>query len=347
MAQAKERPGPDRRANAHRRLRSVAVAVTGCLLLSACAALSPDAGMGGVRDMVGETLGRDVIAIRSPEDHAAARAVIDRVRKRPLTAEAAVQIALLNNRGLQAGYNELGIAEATWLEASLPPNPRFSVERLASAGTVELEARIVGNILALATLPERAEIATDRFRQAQLRAAEKTLRIAAETRRAYYRAVATRQAVSFLSQANETAETATKLARRLGESGAMNKLDQAREQAFHAETTGDLARARQGASSAREALIRMLGFWGADLDLQLPSALPPLPRRPQTLPFVEVEALRRRADVRVARIEVEALAKSYALTETTRFLNLLEVAGIAKATKDRAPESVSMSGASS
>ena len=115
---------------------------------------------------------------------------------------------------------------------------------------------IVADILALATLPARAEVAADRFWQAQLRAAEETLRVAADTRRAFYRAVAARQLAGFFQQAQSAAQTASELARRLGESGAMNKLDQAREQVFYAEVTAQLATARQRAASERERLVR-------------------------------------------------------------------------------------------
>ena len=45
-----------------------------------------------------------------------------------LTAEAAVQIALLNNRKLQAVYNRLGIAQADLVQAGLPPNPILLVD---------------------------------------------------------------------------------------------------------------------------------------------------------------------------------------------------------------------------
>ena len=328
--------GPDRAASLLCAPSRWIAVLGGGLLLSACAMFSPDGGMDTVAGIAGGDLRKDVVAVRTEADGDAARAAVTRLLRRPLNADAAVQIALLNNRNLQAAYNELGIAEALRVEASLPPNPTFSVERLASRGTLELEGRIIGNILALATLPARAEMATDRFRQAQLRAAEETLRLAADTRRSYYRAVAANETARFLVQANEAAATAAKLSRRLGETGAMNKLDQAREQVFYAETTGDLARARQAASSARERLTRHMGLWGRDLAFRLPGALPPLPRRVQRLPSIEVDAIRRRVDLQLARIEVEALAKSYGLTDATRFLNLLELAGIAKNTKDRA-----------
>ena len=56
----------------------------------------------------------------------------------------------------------------------------------------------------------------------------------------------------------------------------------------------------------------------------MPNALPPLPRRPRTLANVEAEAVARRVDLQMARIEVDVLAKSYGLTTATRFINLLD-----------------------
>jgi outer membrane protein TolC len=303
--------------------------------LAGCASYSPDGGMGLVADTAGTELGKDVTALRTPDAVEAARARVARLLARRLDAGDAVQIALLNNRGLQAAYNELGLAEVAMVTASLPPNPTFSVERISGAAEIEIEKRIIANVLALATLPVRAEIAGERFRQAQLRAAEETLRIAAETRRAYYRVLALRETEALLARAKTAAETATRLAARLGESGAINKLDQAREQVFYAEITGELARARQAAASERERLTRLMGLWGEDVGFKLPPALPVLPRRPDAMPQVEREAVARRIDLRIARIEIDALARTHGLTEATRFVNLLEVSGVGKTTKER------------
>jgi outer membrane protein TolC len=313
----------------------IVLAATGALVLSACAAFSPDGGMGPVAALSERELGKDVMAIRTPEQAAAASERVTQLVRKPLTADTAVQIALLNHRGLQAAYNELGLAEARMVEASLPPNPTFSVERLSGPLEIEVEKRIVANILALATLPARSAIAADRFHQAQLRAAEETLRVALEARRCYYRTVAARELIGFLAQAKSSAETASRLMQRLGESGAVNKLDQAREHVFYAEVTAQLASARQREASERERLIRALGLWGDQTRLRLPGALPSLPRRPLALPGVEVEAVARRVDLQIARIELAALAKSYGLTEATRFVNLLELAGIAKTKTER------------
>ena len=276
--------------------------LAGSAVLSACTWFSPDAGMGVVATIAQQELNKDAAAIRSLEEAEAAAATVRRLLGRPLTADAAVQVALLNNRGLQAAYDELAIADAERVGQSLPPNPTFSWRRIQAGPALESEMQLVTNIIALATLPARSEIAAERFHQAQLRAAEETLRVAHEARRAYYRAVAARELIHFLTESQSAAEAATKLAARLRETGAMNKLDQAREQVFYADLTAQLGSARQREASEREALIRAMGLSGANLDFKLPNALPAVPRRVQTLAGIEVDAVARRVDLQIARI---------------------------------------------
>jgi len=307
----------------------IAALLTAALVLGGCASLSPDGGLVSVNALTAPALGQEAVAVRTPKQAETVSLRVKALLRKPLTADRAAQIALLNNRELQASYNALRLSEAAMIQASLPPNPTFSLERIAGAGALEIEGRIAGSLLQLATLPVRADIAADRFRQAQLQAASDTLRIATEARRAFYRAVATSALAAALSQARETGETAAELAKRLGETGAMNKLDQARNQTFYAEMVAQLGTARLRAASERERLVRALGLWGDDLDFKLPAQLPYLPRM-RALVHIESEAVRRRVDLQMARIEAELLAKSYGLTNATRFINLLDVAGIAK-----------------
>jgi len=286
--------------------------------------------MNVVATVASETINKDVMSIRTVEDAEWAKGTVQSLLRRALTVDTAVQVALLNNRGLQAAYNELALAEAEFVGESLPPNPTFAISRIKGYGSLEIERQVVGDILALATLPFRSEIARQRFHKAQLRAAEETLRLAAEVRRAYYRAVGANELVVLLTDAKSTAESTAQLALKLGETGSLNKLDQAREQVFYAEVTADLAILRQDATSSRERLIRLLGLWDVDLGFRLPQKLPTLPRRPLSLPFIEVDAVGHRIDLQMARIELGLLAKSLKLTEATRFVTLLDVAGIDK-----------------
>jgi outer membrane protein TolC len=316
------------------RVPALALVLAAALGLSACASFSPDSGMAVVSDLTGQTIGKEVAFVRTAEDAERAQATVRRLLGRPLNVDAAVQIALLNNKGLQAAYNELALAETDLVEQSLPPNPTFSISRISGDGASEIERQVVGDILALATLPFRSEIARERFRQAQLRAALETLWLAAEVRRAYFRSVAANEMVGLLTDAKSTAESTAQLAKKLGETGSLNKLDQAREQVFYAETTADLASARQEATSSRERLARLMGLWDDGLDFKLPDRLPALPSRPRALPTMEADAVAHRLDLQIARMELLALAKSLDLTQATRFVTLLDVAGISRRTRD-------------
>src|SRR5581483_10025979 len=312
----------------------IAAMLIGALLASGCARFSPDSGMGVVQAAAANDLGKDVIKIDDPAKEADVAARVGQLIAKPLSVSSAVQVALLNNRGLQAAYNDLGISEAQILEASLPPAPTVSFERIVGSGGFEIQRQIVQNILALLTLPRRREIAEARFRQAQVRAIEATLPISAETARAYYRAVAANESVRFLADARLSAETVSDLAKRLGETGAMSKLEQAREHVFYAEISGQVATARLRQRVERERLTRALGVWGRDLTFRVPDKLTALPAKPKTLPWVESEAVRRRVDLAIARMEIDILAKELGLTRKTRFINALEVAGVSTTEKD-------------
>jgi outer membrane protein TolC len=257
-----------------------ALAIASALLLSACKTFSPDGGMSAVADVAGAGLNKDVVLVSSPEEAAYAQNRVTRLLKAPLSADAAVQIALLNNRGLQAAYNELGIAEAVFVASSRPPPPAFSISNVTTSLELDIERQIVVSILGLVTQPARSRIAADRFAQAQLQAALETLRVAVKTRRAFYRAVATRESVTALTQFKSAAEASAELAKHLGETGALNQLDQARQQVFYADLTAQFAAAQQQAMVEREQLVRLMGLWGNDLDFKLPTALPGLPAKP-------------------------------------------------------------------
>jgi len=301
--------------------------------LGGCVAFSPDAGTAVPISLAYAELNKDAVKITNEAEAISAQARVDKLLKATVTADAAVQIALLNNRGLQASYNDLGLAEAQMVAASLPPNPRFAISRLTGRLETEIERTVVASLFALATLPARREIAADTFRDAQLKAAEATFKLAADTRRQFYRTVAANQQTGYLQQAVATFEATSELIKRLGESGGMNKLEQAREHALYAETTAQLAKARLQQKVERERLIRLLGLWGKDIALQLPANLPPLPARLQTAKEIEAQALKKRIDLQIAKGDLETLAKRLGLTQATRFINDVDLLG--RRTADR------------
>ncbi|MDP3162030.1 MAG: TolC family protein [Reyranella sp.] len=305
---------------------TVAVSLLG-LLAAGCAQFTTDGGMAPVSDSVRKEIGKDAAKLSSAEDVRRARERVQGLLSEPLTEDTAIQIALLNNRGLQAAYNDLGVSEAEYVQTSLPPNPALKVGRtFGSPGNfAEIGFQLVGNLLAFATLPRRTEIAKREFEEARYRAVATTLSLTIDVRRAYVRAIASQQRLALLEQARQTADASARMMKQLGETGAANKLDQARVSVFYADLSAQVAQARLSVAGTREALTRLLGLWGADLAYKLPARLPALPATADMLADVEVEAMRRRVDLIILRYEIVTLAKSVGFVNATRYLSFLEL----------------------
>ncbi|MDP2333132.1 MAG: TolC family protein, partial [Reyranella sp.] len=273
-----------------------------------------------------QEIGKDAVKLSSAEEARRARERVQALLSEPLNEDAAVQIALLNNRGLQAAYNDLGISEAEYVQTSLPPNPAIIVGRtFGTGGFAEVGFQLIGNLLAFATLPRKTEIARREFEEARYRAVATTLSLTVDVRRAYIRAIAAQQRLALLEQARQAADASARLMKQLGETGAANKLDQARVSAFYADLSAQVAQARLRVAGTREALNRILGLWGSDLGYKLPPRLPALPAAVDTLADVEVEAMRRRVDLIILRYEIVTLAKSVGFVDATRYMSFLEL----------------------
>jgi outer membrane protein TolC len=299
----------------------------GCTTTGALDGISdPMAGFTTVAARAESVTGKKTVWVQSGEE---ARAVSERVKrlvqKKTIGPDVAVQIALLNNKGLQAAYAEIGLSATDVWQESMLVNPTISVGMIGVDPVKTIEGAVVSNILALATRQRRVAVADARFRQAHLRAAEETLRLAADTRRAWINAVSAWESVSYLNQAQAAADAASELAQKLGETGAFTKTGQAREHVFYAEIVGQAAEARLAARTAKEELTRLMGLWGPDVDYSVPNALPGLPTGAKAKRAIEAEALRNRVDLEIAKLELEALAKSYGLTEATRYVTDLEL----------------------
>jgi outer membrane protein TolC len=274
---------------------------------------------------VSERTEKDARWVRSDDDAEQVRAAVKKTLATALSADAAVQIALLNNRGLQATYAELGIAEADLVQAGRLRNPVVSFARLRRGEELEIDRAFLIDVLSLITMPLRTDLERRRFALTQMRVATETLQVAAETRRTYFRAVAAQEGAKYMAQVKTTAEAGAELARRMAAVGNFSKLDQAREQVFYAETTAQLARVQQMAVAEREKLTRLMGLWGEDIDFELPDRLPELPKAVREQSHLEAQALEQRLDVQANMQAARNIAASLGLTRINGFLNVLEV----------------------
>ena len=306
----------------------IAAAALATVALGGCAAFSTDGGFGVVEQAAGERLGKDVRWARSDAERAALDARVEALLAEALTADAAVQVALLNNRGLQAAFDELGIAEAGFVQAGRLPNPGFGFGRLRRGDETEIERTLHFDLARLLAMPMVREMESRRFERVKRDAAAAMLALAADTRKAWVAAVAAEQSVRYMGQVREAADASAELARRMARAGNWNKLQQAREQGFYADAALGLARAERLRDATRERLTRLMGLWGERAQFRLPERLPDLPEAPLDMPDVERRAIAQRLDVQAARLGVEQTAKNLGLTRATRFVDVLELGAV-------------------
>jgi outer membrane protein TolC len=306
----------------HVTLRLTAAALAS-LVLAGCASFSQDGGFTTVAQLTQERIGRTPTYQRTAEQADTAKARVAELLTQPLTADSAVEIALLNNRALQAGYAELGIAESDRVRAGRLANPSFSFGRLTGGGAVEIDRAVMFDVLGLLTMPLARQVEQHRFEQAQYRAAFETVGVATEARKAFFDAVTAQQLVGYFGQVMDAADASNELARRMAAVGNFNKLAQMRERSFHLEATAQLARARHQALASRERLSRVLALDGDQLAFKLPDRLPDLPDAPVQAKDAEQTAMDKRLDVLMARRATESTARALGLTSRTRFVNVL------------------------
>ena len=309
--------GPERRAAA------LFAAVLG--LLAGCASVDPRPAHQAVEHLTRPHTGQPLTVLTDEASQVAAADQVRQLLAEPLQAEAAVRVALLNHRGLQARLAQLGISQAELAQATSLPNPTLSVGRMRQGDERDWERNLHGNVMRLLVLPLVTQAETRRHEALQREVAMEVLALAADARRAWVQAVAAEEGVRYAAQVMEAAAASAELARRMEQAGNFNRLARAREQGFQAEAALALARAEQRQRATRERLTRLLGLWGEQTAFRLPARLPDLPAAPREQPDIERQALAQRLDVQAARLAAEQTARNLGLTRATRFVNVLEL----------------------
>ncbi|WP_332852274.1 TolC family protein [Duganella sp. S19_KUP01_CR8] len=290
------------------------------VLLTGCASLSNDSGLNDVSRLTQERIGQPAGFSRDANNDQQVSALL----AQPLTAETAVQIALLNSPALKASFAELGVSESEFVQAGRMRNPSLGFGRIRGGSETEIDRSVMFDIAGLLTLSARSRIEQRRFEQAKLRAAAQAVQLAADTRRAYFMAVAAAQSAAFAEQVRGAAEASSELAAQMSKAGNWSKLDQARERAFHQDALTQQARSRHEALASREQLIRLLGLSGEQQSFVLPDRLPDLPPQAQEINNAEAQALSQRLDMLAARRDTEATADALGLTKATGFINVFD-----------------------
>ncbi len=294
---------------------------TAALLIGGCAA--PHGSFERVQGTVAERSGQRVQWNRGGPESAQIEQGVETLLRRPLTAERAVQVALLNNRELQAQFEEIGIAQADVIQAGLITNPNFSASfrfpNRPPSGT-NIEYSIAQNFLELLVMPLRIRIANAQLAQTEIRVADEVLKLAAETKIAFYTVQAHQQLLDRLRVISETNETAAEFTKRLHDAGNTSDLELANQQGSYEQSHLEVAQTELQVRRDRERLNRLMGLWGANTNWTMGDHLPELPGSEGSLQRLESRAIAQRLDLQAARMQLNLVGQALALRTKTRYV---------------------------
>ncbi|MCH8851312.1 MAG: TolC family protein [Planctomycetes bacterium] len=289
------------------RLFSLAYACSFLTILGlGCVTVDPQQDYEQAGKIIAERTG--VEHIYDPAAEELAQSKIEQLLVDGLTVDEAVQVALLNNRGFQTVFNEIGVSRAEVVQSGLVSNPSLglSLRFPEGGGRSNLTLTFAQQLVDLWQIPVRKRIAQAQLERTILTVARQAVTLAAEVETLYYRLVALLQAAKLTAEDLKLAERLLALARGRFEAGDTGKLDVnlARASVFNVRQQAIILRG--GVRAARSDLARALGLARWDRPWTLADEFPTGPTAPQNEAVLLDLAMRQRLDVQAAAMQVRA-----------------------------------------
>ena len=294
-------------------------------ILAGCVHVDPNPAFADLANTVHLRTGKRVQWNRGGPEDAQAQEAVASLLSRPLTADSAMQVALLNNRNLQATYEELGIAQADLVEAGLLKNPAFTFERRFPGQAMEID--LIKEFIDILLLPLRKRIAAAQFEAAKFRVAHEVLTTAADVRAAFYEHQGDQQLLDLRKTVADATERSAETALRMHEAGNLKSLDLANEQAAHNDAKIELGKTQAEAVASRERLSKLMGVFGPQTSWKVAPRLPDLPGNDGPVAQLESRAIQQRLDLGAARQQFLVEAQSASIAQAEVFLEQSEVSG--------------------
>jgi cobalt-zinc-cadmium efflux system outer membrane protein len=275
--------------------------------------------------LIERRIGRDVQWECPCDEHPCIDSYVQELLEKPLSAESAIQIALLNNPQVQAFFEEIGIAHADLVEAGLFTNPVFEIESrfpLHQRLKTNIEYLITGAFLDLFLIPLRIKVASVELKKAELEAANQILNLAFDVRSTYYELLSEEHRYILAHETEELADMASEIAFKQRSIANINPLENEMVQANLFEARIEVDQAMAKIIPLREKLKRLLGLsqdmclnlCGQELDTRWIGSY--------CLCCLENVALESRLDLQAARFDLLRHARTLGLKQWWTYTDL-------------------------
>ena len=320
----------------NKKVRYAALFFAALSILTGCAGVSKEMAFSEVQQQVDERLGVPIQWNANTASVDETEQMVKEFLDKPLTAETAVQIALLHNRRLQATYEELGISHAAVIEAGSLSNPAFHGGATFGLPQDPMTAHPAHNsyvfeiemdFLSLLYRSMRKSAARSEFETAKLRVTAAVMDLAVQTRMAFYRVQADNQMLEMFRQILLATEAGYDFARELYEAGNIPELDLLLQRTLYEQSKLGFAAAQITLDETREQLNRLMGLWGAETAWTVGGRLPNIPAEPMELNNVEKVAIQNSIDLAIVRGNIISIGRQLGVTEAMSLVPHLEIGG--------------------
>ena len=288
------------------------------LLVGACASVNPRGGFSTVDRMI---VARTAIPAYWGSAEAPDRAIADSVQRLltgALSPEGAVRVAMLSNRDLQARFEELGVAQAEFVQAGLIANPVLTVSRIMLR-TTPGEMGIAQSFVSLLQRPARRRIASAQVLATEAHVADAVFAHVTAVRSAYYALQAAQQMYELRRSVARATAASSQTAEAINAAGNLRDLDLFSEQAMAEESRASVIVAQNDVTSAREHLVRLMGVPTNDSAWTVGERLPDVPMDTLHADSLVAIAVHRRLDLAATFADITVaghqlgLARAFAL----------------------------------
>ena len=295
------------------------------LSLSACVSVPKDRGATALMAQINKAMPTNAALQwpNSPEDPQA-----QALLAKPLSAQSAMQLALLRNPEMQLLYAELGLSWAEVSEAARISNPAVSYERIRPNERGVLNKISYGlsqDLSDLFLLGARKRLAQGELKRTSAQITTQVLNLARDAEVAYYQWVGAEKVRGMRSLSAKAMQNSFTLAQRFFDAGNITRGQLASEQAGAAQAHIELEHANAAVFSARAALNALLALPAIDQQLKIDANLPDVVSAEDLPADLQALATAQRADL-VAAEAYFASAEHFARSaKRWRWLGALEV----------------------
>jgi len=304
--------------------------------LGGCASLPREQGLSEIHALVDRRSGGEHTWTTAQDSEAKTAAEVQVILSQPLSADAAVQIALLRNPRMRSEYARLGIAEGDVYEASRIGNPTLSLTALHHSGEpTKFEGGLTVGFADLLMLPARKRLAAGEYARTQQSIGAAILNLATDTRAAWFGCVSAQQLATMREAVAAAAQTSADLAAQFLQAGNISVLQSKLEQAAATQARLQAIRAGAEAARARSTLSALMGLPAQSTPWTATDRLPAPPAHDDDAATLVPLARQQRLDLIAAQREAALLEESLDVTKRYRLLGKVDVGVAGERETDR------------